>query len=78
MVVASPEVLSGTPVVRGTRIPVYDVAASVAAGVPMNRVLAAYPSLDGDKLDLATLYGVVLDILRARAASALRLACRRP
>jgi hypothetical protein len=44
----------------------------------MNRVLAAYPSLDGDKVDLATLYGVVLDILRAGAASALRLACRRP
>jgi uncharacterized protein (DUF433 family) len=56
MVVASPDVLSGTPVVRGRRIPVYDVAASVAAGVPMDRILAAYPSLDGDKVDLAMIY----------------------
>lgn len=56
MVVSSPEVLSGTPVIRGTRVPVYDVAASVAAGIAMDRILAAYPSLDVDKVELASLY----------------------
>jgi uncharacterized protein (DUF433 family) len=56
MVVSSPDVLSGTPVVQGTRVPVYDVAASVAAGIPVDRVLAAYPSLDADKVDLAVIY----------------------
>ena len=56
MVVSSPETLGGTPVIRGTRVPVYDVAASVAAGIPRDRILAAYPSLKPEQVDLATLY----------------------
>jgi uncharacterized protein (DUF433 family) len=52
----SPEVLSGTPVIRGTRVPVYDVAASVAAGISPERILAAYPSLDAEKIELASIY----------------------
>jgi uncharacterized protein (DUF433 family) len=56
MVVSSSEVLSGTPVIRATRVPVYDVAASVAAGIPRDRILAAYPSLKPDQVDLAALY----------------------
>jgi uncharacterized protein (DUF433 family) len=54
--VSDPDVLGGAPVVRGTRVPVHDVAASVAAGIPMDRILAAYPSLDADKIDLAAIY----------------------
>jgi uncharacterized protein (DUF433 family) len=56
MVVSSPEILSGTPVIRGTRVPVYDVAASVAAKIPMDRILTAYPSLDADMVELASIY----------------------
>jgi len=56
MVVSSPDILSGTPVIRGTRVPVYDVAASVAAGIPTDHILAAYPVLDADRVDLATIY----------------------
>jgi len=56
LVSSSPDVLSGTPVIKGTRIPVHDVAASVESGLPKKRILAAYPSLDSDKLDLAALY----------------------
>jgi uncharacterized protein (DUF433 family) len=56
MVVISPEFLGGEPVIRGTRVPVYDVAASVAADTPMERILAAYPSLDADKVQLAAIY----------------------
>ncbi len=56
IVVSDPDVLGGTPVVRGTRVPVYDVAASVAAGLPADRILAAYPSLDADKIELAAIY----------------------
>jgi len=55
-VVSDPEVLGGAPVLRGTRVPVHDVAASIAAGLPMERILAAYPSLDADKVELATIY----------------------
>ena len=55
MVVTSLEVLGGTPVIRGTRVPVYDVAA-VAAQVPVDEVLKDYPSLTADHVDLAKLY----------------------
>ena len=37
LVVEDPEILGGVPVVRNTRIPVYDVAASAAAGFPISR-----------------------------------------
>jgi uncharacterized protein (DUF433 family) len=56
LVVSDPEVLGGAPVLRGTRVPVHDLAASVAAGIPMARILAAYPALDAEKLDLAVVY----------------------
>ena len=56
IVVSDPEILSGTPVIRGTRVPVYDVAASVAAGIPMKRILSAYPSLQPEQIELATMY----------------------
>jgi len=55
-VVVSPDVLGGTPVIRGTRVPVRDVAASVAAGLPAERILAAYPGLDAEKIELASIY----------------------
>ena len=56
LVDSSPERLAGTPVIRGTRIPVYDVAASAAAGIPVERVLSAYPGLDAEKVELATIF----------------------
>jgi uncharacterized protein (DUF433 family) len=56
LVVSDPAVLGGTPVIRGTRIPVHDVAASVAVGIPTKRLLDAYPALDEEKIELATIY----------------------
>lgn len=56
MVVSGPDVLGGAPVVRGTRVPVHDVAASVVAGLPAERILAAYPLLDANKIELAAIY----------------------
>jgi uncharacterized protein (DUF433 family) len=50
------DILDGTPVIRGTRIPVYDVAASVAAGLPHERIRSAYPNLDDRSIELATIY----------------------
>jgi uncharacterized protein (DUF433 family) len=47
---------SGTPIIRGTRIPVYDLVASVTAGLPRERILAAYPGLNETTLDFAVLY----------------------
>jgi len=56
MVTTSPGVLGGTPVIEGTRVPVYDVAASVAAGLPRERILAAYPGITDEQVELARLY----------------------
>jgi uncharacterized protein (DUF433 family) len=55
-VIADPEILSCTPVIKGTRVPVYDVAASVAAGIPMEDILSSYPSLKREQVELAALY----------------------
>ena len=55
-VVEDPAILGGTPVIRGTRTPVYDVVASVTAGLPRARILAAYPGVDEIILDLVVLY----------------------
>jgi uncharacterized protein (DUF433 family) len=53
---SSNDVLGGTPVIRNTRIPVHDVAASRAAGHSIERILEAYPSLDPEKIRLAAIY----------------------
>lgn len=56
MVTEDPDILDGTPVIRGTRIPVHDVAASVAAGLPRPRIRSAYPGLDDRVIELTTIY----------------------
>jgi uncharacterized protein (DUF433 family) len=52
----SDDILGGTPVIRGTRVPLYDVSAAVAAGRPIQRILDAWPSLDAEKVRLAAIY----------------------
>lgn len=56
MVVEDPEILSGTPVIRGTRIPVHDVAAHMEAGAPMTEILEMYPRLSTAQVELASVY----------------------
>ena len=56
MVVEDPEIMGGTPVIRGTRIPVHIVAALVDAGTPMERILKSYPSLTELQVELASIY----------------------
>ena len=55
-VVTDPEILGGTPVLRGTRVPVHDVAAALARGADKKQVLAMYPALTSKQLDLARVY----------------------
>ena len=55
-VVEDPHILDGTPVIRGTRIPVYDVAASIAAGLSRERIRSAYSGLDERAIELAAIY----------------------
>ena len=56
VVTISDDIMGGTPVISGTRVPVHDVAAALAAGVPANEILEDYPSLTEDRLELAALY----------------------
>jgi len=56
VIISDPEILWGMPVIKGTRVPVYDLAASVKAGIPRDRILAAYPTIQEHHLDLAVAY----------------------
>jgi uncharacterized protein (DUF433 family) len=56
MVTEDPAILSGTPVIKGTRVPVYDIAPLVDAGIPKERILKSYPSLKDWHLELASIY----------------------
>jgi uncharacterized protein (DUF433 family) len=56
MVVEDPEILSGTAVIRGTRVPVQIVAALFDSGTPMERILKSYPSVTESQVELASIY----------------------
>ena len=55
-IVSDPEILGGMPAIKGTRVLAYDLAASVKAGIPRDRILAAYPTINEHHLDLAVAY----------------------
>ncbi|PZU44066.1 MAG: hypothetical protein DI568_16435 [Sphingomonas sp.] len=50
------EVMGGEPVFKGTRIPVYLVAAMLAGGADEADILDGYPKLDAQMLDLARIW----------------------
>lgn len=56
MVEINNAIMGGTPVIRGTRIPVYQVAGLVKSGASMSEVLEDYPSLTEDQVKLAVIY----------------------
>lgn len=56
MVIQDPEILRGIPVIRGTRIPVYDVASLVDAGTPLAELREIYPKLTPSQIELASVY----------------------
>jgi uncharacterized protein (DUF433 family) len=56
MVVQDPEIMGGTPVIRGTRIPVYLVTEMRRQGTSVEEILEGYPSLTREHIGLAELY----------------------
>src|SRR5216683_621998 len=56
MVVSDPEILRGTPVFKGTRIPVDLVADMLAQGATVEEILEGYPTLNKEKIAIAPLY----------------------
>jgi uncharacterized protein (DUF433 family) len=53
---SSPEVLGGSAVFKGTRIPVHDVADMLANGDAPEAIVRAYPQLDRQRVRLAAIY----------------------
>lgn len=56
MVIRDPEIMRGTPVFKGTRIPVDLVADMLAQGATVQEILEGYPTLSKEKIALAPLY----------------------
>ena len=56
MVVIDPNVLSGTPCFKGTRLPVHYIAGMVANGDEISAILAAYPTLTEEQIEAAIVY----------------------
>jgi len=56
MIESDPEIMQGTPVFCGTRIPVYLIAEMVERGVSPEEILDGYPSLTRDMIEHAKVY----------------------
>jgi uncharacterized protein (DUF433 family) len=56
MIVSDPDIMRGSPVYRGTRIPVQLVADMLSQGATQAEILEGYPSLDKEKVLLAPFY----------------------
>jgi uncharacterized protein (DUF433 family) len=56
MVESDPEIMRGTPVYKGTRIPVESVADMLSQGATVPEILAGYPALTRQKVELAPMY----------------------
>ena len=56
MVQSDPETMAGTPVFRGTRIPVCLVADMIEQGTPIDEILEGYPSLTREMVEHAGVY----------------------
>ena len=56
MVKSDREILAGAPVYKGTRIPVSSVADMLAQGATIEEILAGYPALTRENIELAPLY----------------------
>jgi uncharacterized protein (DUF433 family) len=56
IVIENPEIMGGTPVIRGTRIPVHLIAEMRRQGASVEEILEGYPSLTLEQVGLAELY----------------------
>ena len=73
---SDPEIMSGTPVFVGTRVPVYNLFDYLEAGDPLEKFLASFPSVTREQavaaLELAK--EAVAELATAEAALLLSLA----
>ena len=53
---SNPEILSGQPIIQGTRLPVYVIVEAIAAGDSAEDLIDAYPFLERDDVRQALQY----------------------
>ena len=70
LIVQSPDILSGTPVFAGTRVPVKNLLDYIRAGDTITAFLDDFPSVSREQVDtmLARIEALVLGMSDARAA----------
>jgi uncharacterized protein (DUF433 family) len=66
----SPEVLSGTPVFAGTRVPIKNLMDYVRAGDSIETFLEDFPSVKRDQVDAVLLFAEMLLLERVDARAA--------
>jgi uncharacterized protein (DUF433 family) len=75
LITVDPEILGGTPVFAGTRVPVDTVVASLKKGIDRKRILGAYSTLTDEHLEAARVYS---EVYRAEGAQPSRPVRHRP
>ena len=55
-IVSDPEIMGGTPVLRGTRITARSILGRIEGGDSIESILEDYPYLDPDGIEAAALY----------------------
>ena len=55
-IVCDPDILGGTPVIRGTRVSVHAVRARLEGGEPVRELMEDYPGVPCEAFEAATLY----------------------
>ncbi len=66
----SPEVLSGTPVFAGTRVPIKNLMDYVRAGDSIDTFLEDFPSVKREQIDAVLLFAETLLLERVDARTA--------
>jgi uncharacterized protein (DUF433 family) len=56
LVVQDPDILGGTPVIKGTRLSVYAIAGRLAHGESVEELLGEYPYVTREQIEAAALY----------------------
>lgn len=56
-ILIDPNICHGKPVIKGTRIPVYQILSSLASGETVEEILSDYPSLEEEDIRAALAFG---------------------